>query len=118
MIQGGAYQVSDLLIIATAFLAVLTIVCGYYAVKFGLVILKLEDVIENSIDALEESGSVLTKISEKPVFFDSVEIRQCINEITKARNTVMNIAYTLASIDKNLNEEKVIEQYNRKEEDN
>jgi hypothetical protein len=84
----------------------------YFSVKFGLLILKLQDDIEESLDELDKSAIVFSKILEKPVFFDSMEVRSCINEIRKTRNIVLNIAQRLTAITSqsfNDNEERDIE---------
>ena len=107
----------ELFVCLSAFFFILSLIGVYYAVKFGLVILKLEDAIELSIDLLEERRQVLTEISEKPVFFDSVEVRQCITEINKSINAVSDISNLLVSMGKNLNEENTIEQYSKKGEE-
>ena len=103
-------------LILTITFFILFLISTYYAVKFGLVILKLEDIIEESMDMLDDSYSSLSKIAEKPVFFDSVEVRQCISEINNSRFAILRIANALASIDNNLNEEHTIEQHNKGEE--
>ena len=78
----------------------------YYMVKFGLLILKLQDDIEYALDVLDESFNTFNTILEKPVFFDSVEVRQCINEIKKTRASVINIASTLSNFGKSKVESK------------
>ena len=52
-------------------------------------------------------------ILEKPVFFDSVEIRQVIKDIRDSRDSILHIANILASIDKDTieNVEDHIEQH-------
>lgn len=69
----------------------------YYVYKFSLLLLQIEDIIEESLDDLDESFKNLNKILEKPIFFDSLEVRQCIDEIKRSRSVVIKIADKLTS---------------------
>lgn len=82
-------------------LLLISCVSSYYAVKFGLLLLRLEDDIEASLDDIDESFKALTEILKKPIFFDSIEVRQCILEIKKCRNVVIKIASRLTSFGDN-----------------
>ena len=81
-------------------LVVLTLLLGvsfYYNVKFGIIILRMEDTIEECLDALDERYQVFSKILEKPIFFDSPEIRQVIQEIRKGQEILLKIANSIAN---------------------
>jgi hypothetical protein len=71
----------------------------YFNYKFGLILINLEDGIEESLDILDEKYSSISKILERPVFFDSVEVRQVIRDIKGARESVLHVANILGSID-------------------
>ena len=43
----------------------------YFVVRFGLVILKIEDAIEESLDVLDERYRSISEILEIPLFFES-----------------------------------------------
>ena len=53
------------------------------------------DGIENALDILDEKYTSMSKILEKPVFFDSVEIRQVIRDIKDSRESVLYVANIL-----------------------
>lgn len=72
-------------------------VATYYAVRFGMLLLRLEDDIEDSLDELDVSFKNLTDILQKPIFFDSTEVRQCIDEIRNTRRVVVRVADRLTS---------------------
>ena len=57
----------------------------------------METAIEDSLDILDERYKTISEISQKPVFFDSVEIRQVIAEIKTAQNAVLKVAQILTS---------------------
>ena len=104
------------LIVLSIVLLLITCFSAYYAVKFGLVILRLEDVIEESIDRLDDSQKKLSLILEKPIFFDSIEVRQCIDEIKNSRLLMLEIANNLTSINnKEYEEDKIVESNSSKE---
>ena len=94
-------SLTQILIFVIVLLCFLLLTCAYYLIKFGLLLLKLEDVIEESIDDLERREQVMSEILNKEIFFDSIEVRTCISEIKKSRTTINNIALRLTSIGNN-----------------
>ena len=91
----------------------LSLTTSYYTYKFAMLILDLQDDIEDSLDELDENFKNLNTILAKPIFFDSIEVRQCISEIKKSRSTVIKIAERLTSFGANNN--KIKELTNRDE---
>jgi len=71
----------------------------FFAVKFALIILKIEDAIEESLDVLDERYRSISKILEIPLFYDSPQIKQVISDIKATRETLLLIANRFASID-------------------
>lgn len=70
----------------------------YFAFKaytFAKVILKIQDAIEESLEVLDERYKNIAEILQKPVFFDSLEVRQVIEEIGITRDTILFIANNL-----------------------
>ena len=78
----------------------------YYNVKFGLMILKIQDNIEESLDMLDERYASISKILEVPLFYDSQEVRSVLKDVEIARDNMLKIAGLLASIDEEAIEEK------------
>jgi len=89
---------------AIAFLLIALSISLYYVVKFSLLILKVEDAIEESLDIIDERYRSISKILEIPIFHDSPQIRQVISDIKITRDTLLLIANKFASID-----DKVVE---------
>jgi hypothetical protein len=85
------------LIIICLFLLILVCVSFYFNLKLGKLILDLQDSIERSLDLLDEKYISMSKVLEKPVFFDSLEVRQVVSDIKDCRDTVLLIANTLTS---------------------
>jgi len=73
-------------------LLLLCVVVSYYTAKFALLILETEKKLTESLDAIDEEYMEISKILEKPVFFDSQEIRQVISSIENVRSTFLNIS--------------------------
>jgi len=83
-----------------------------YTYKFAMKIIKTEDEINIAIDTLEESYKKITNILDKPVFFDSIEVRQVINDIYECQKAIYDIAVSIGNL-----EEEEIEIDGRKEKD-
>lgn len=86
-----------LLSIMSVMLTVLLGISVYFNVKFGIIILRMQDTIEDCLDALDERFQVFSRILEKPVFFDSPEIRQVIQEIRTSQEILLKIANSIAN---------------------
>lgn len=95
-----------LLEISLAIVTALLTISVYYNIKFGIVILGMQDSIEECLDALDERYLVFAKILEKPVFFDSPEIRQVIQEIRTSQDLLLKIANAITNPWENNSNEK------------
>jgi hypothetical protein len=71
----------------------------YYLIKFALIILKIEDAVEETLDILDERYRSISKILEIPLFYDSPQIRQVIQDVKSTRDSLLLIANRFASID-------------------
>ena len=71
----------------------------YFNVKHGLIIIRMQDQIEDSLDILDRKYASISDILETPVFFDSLEVRQVINDISSAREAILSIARSLSAIE-------------------
>jgi hypothetical protein len=86
-----------LLVIALAFSI-------YFNVKHGLIILKMVDSIENTLDIMDERYLSMSQILEIPLFYDSPQIRQVLNDIEKCRNSILTSAHLLSDINVEIEE--------------
>lgn len=68
---------------------------AYYCVKFALIVLKIQDALTESLDILDQKYHNLSKILEIPIFYDSSEVRNAINEVEDAKNVMLYIANRL-----------------------
>lgn len=73
-------------------LVLFSILSIYFAIKFAMLILKTEEKLTNILDAIDEEYMEISKVLEKPVFFDSQEVKQVMVSIDNVRNTFLNIS--------------------------
>ena len=71
----------------------------YYVYKFAMKIIDTEDKINKSIDILEEKYKNMSSILDRPVFFDSVEVRQVVNDIYECQSAIYKIAISIGNIE-------------------
>jgi len=71
------------------------IVASYYAIKFGMVLIRIEDTLEKSLDVLDERYASMGEILEIPLYSDSPEIRQIRADIQTSQESILEIANTL-----------------------
>ena len=48
--------------------------------KFGIVIIRIQDAIEESLDVIDDRYASVSKVLETPLFYDSPEIRKVYKE--------------------------------------
>jgi len=78
-------------------------IATYYAIHFGLTILRIQDALEESLDVIDEKYSSISEICERPLFFDSPEVRQVLEDIKLTRASLHQVAY---AISKNFEEDE------------
>ena len=82
-------------VVLCCLLFLLCLFLGWKLYVFSILLIDLEDAIEESLDILDERYKNINKILQKPVFFDSVEVRQVIEEIRLSHNAILRIANLL-----------------------
>jgi len=64
----------------------------FYLVRFGLIILQIQDAIEESLDVMDEKYKSMSSILERPLYYDSPEVRQVVQDIRDTRASILYIA--------------------------
>jgi hypothetical protein len=77
-------------------LSVFLIFSVYKNVVIGMAVLRMEDAIEDCLDVIDEKYSKMTEILQRPLFFDSVEVKTVVNDIKAVRSSLHDVAVTLA----------------------
>ncbi len=81
--------------IILCFISLLLAVSMYYCFKFAMTILRVQDVLEESLDTLDERYASITEILNRPLFFDSPEVRTVLEDIKVTRQAIHTIARAL-----------------------
>lgn len=89
----------NVLIVTIIILCLFLAISLYYVAKFSLIILRMEDSIEESLDIIDERYKSISSVLEIPIFYDSPQIRQVVNDIKVTRDTLLLIANKFASIE-------------------
>ena len=95
-----------------ALCCVLFLLCLFLVWKlysFSIILLDVEDAIEESLDILDERYKNINKILQKPVFFDSIEVRQVIEEIRISHTALLTIANKLTKNIRRESEQRIEE---------
>jgi hypothetical protein len=82
-------------IYAVVCLSLLLILAIFYCVKFGVIILRVQDTLEETLDVIDEKYAAITEICERPLFYDSPEVKRVLEDIKSVRNALHGIAYAL-----------------------
>jgi nitrate reductase NapAB chaperone NapD len=82
-----------------AALVVLLAISIYLNIKMGKIVLKVQDSIEDSLDILDERYASISKVLEIPLFYDSAEIRSVLDDVKDTRESILDIARSLTTID-------------------
>tara|TARA_B100000287_G_scaffold430833_1_gene486862 strand:+ start:265 stop:579 length:315 start_codon:yes stop_codon:yes gene_type:complete len=78
---------------------ILLFVMARYVYKFATIILNIQSAIEESLDILDERYKSISVILQKPVFFDSIEIRQVVSDIYECQKSIYKIAEKLTGFE-------------------
>ena len=74
-----------------------TLVFAYFSVKFGRIILSVQDSLEEALDVIDEKHTNIAEICKRPLFYDSKEVRDVLNDIKATRLALHSVAYALSS---------------------
>jgi hypothetical protein len=85
-----------------AMLLGLLIYSAYLNYKLGLTILRYEDALEDSLDIIDKKYNSISNVLEKPIFFDSLEVRQVISDIKDTRDSLIVVANRLTEDSKEI----------------
>ena len=78
-------------------LAAWALIASYYAIKFGIILIEIEDVLEDALDTLDGRYASMGEILEIPLYSDSPEIRRIRDDIQKSQESILKIANALVN---------------------
>jgi hypothetical protein len=86
---------------------VILLISLYYNYKFAKILIKMEDSISDSLDKLDERYTSISKVLEIPLFYDSPQIRQVINDVQACRDSILLVANNVAQIEESDGKEEI-----------
>ena len=81
----------------------------FYCLKFAILILKIQDSIEISLDKLDKRYASMDKILQRPLFYDSQEIKSVLVDIDSSREAVLEVANVISENFSGFQEKKIDE---------
>ena len=87
------------MIFVLIFVSLILLISIYYNYKFAKIILRTEDSLEKSLEILDNRYDSISKILEIPLFYDSAEIRRVVDDIRISRDSLLDVANEIASVD-------------------
>tara|TARA_R110000824_G_scaffold60853_5_gene162364 strand:+ start:28401 stop:28685 length:285 start_codon:yes stop_codon:yes gene_type:complete len=75
----------------------------YKNITFGMTILRMEDSIEDCLDIIDEKYELMSEVLQRPLFFDSQEVKSVVRDIKAVRGSLHSVALTLT---KNIEKQK------------
>ena len=83
---------TTILLILLSIASVLTLLFGFYAIKFGIILLRVQDQIEESLDILDNQYQNINEILQMPVYSDNIEVRARVRNFKSARDSIVLVA--------------------------
>ena len=84
------------MIYALSAVSILLAISLYFNWKFAMTLLKIEDVLEDCLDTINEKYSKMSEILSRPLFYDSPEVRRVVEDVRETRNSLHRIALSLS----------------------
>ena len=82
----------------------------YFNVKHGIMLIRVQESLEKSLDILDAQYKSISGVLEIPIFFDSVEVRQVVSDMKRCQNAVLKVANTLTSdLDSELEKQELLD---------
>lgn len=78
----------------------------YFNIKHGILIIKMTESIEKTLDILDQKYNSISKILEIPVFYDSPQLKIVVEDIKSCRDSLLKSASILANVDEEKYEEE------------
>lgn len=85
------------MLITIIILSIMLIISLFYLIKFAIIVIKVQDAIERSLEELDDSYKNVSSLMKTSVVYDSSEVRLLLNEIEKTINVILKIANILTT---------------------
>ncbi len=79
------------------FLCTVIVLLLYYLYKFALTIIEMQDVLNESLDLIDNKYRNISKVLDTPIFYDSSEVKRILKELEDVKVLILYIANKLAN---------------------
>tara|TARA_B000000557_G_scaffold98402_1_gene79640 strand:- start:93 stop:308 length:216 start_codon:yes stop_codon:yes gene_type:complete len=62
-----------------------------------MTILRVQESVENSLDKIDLQYSAITEVLNRPLFYDSPEIKSVMEGVSNTRNAILEVANVLSN---------------------
>ena len=84
-------------IILCCLLFILLCISIYFLIRFIRILFNIEENMQQSVDILEESHNVINEILQRPLFFDSPEVRSVLERIKASQEAILIATQNITS---------------------
>lgn len=78
-------------------LGVYGLISTFYCIRFALLLLKVEDALQESIETIDDRHDNILNILKIPLFYDSPEVKQVLRDIETTRESLDHVAVQLSN---------------------
>jgi len=89
------YVLATLLAVETVALSF----AAYHAVKFGLMVIRVQDSVEECLEVLDKRYDSIAKVLQIPLFYDSPEIKRVHEDIKASRDAILYVANVISKVE-------------------
>ncbi len=82
----------NFLLVFAVLSSALALLFGFYAIRFGIILLRVQDQLEESLDILDSQYQNVSDILKMPVYSDNNEVRSVVNSIKSAQDSIVLVA--------------------------
>ena len=72
-----------------------TAVSVFFLIRFGKTILSYQDTLQEALEVIDEKYENIDSICKRPLFYDSREVREVLEDIKSTRDSLHQVAYAL-----------------------
>jgi hypothetical protein len=90
-----------MLIIFSILCTVLFIICAALTIvllRFARITFDIEDKLNDAVVTLDREVEIVSSILQRPLFYDSTEVKQVVDSIRNVRSTIISIAGNLEMV--------------------
>ena len=88
-------MVDAIILVSLSITSILSIFFGFYAIKFGIILLRVQDQIEESLDTLDIQYQIMTQVLEIPLANNTPQIKEFVHCMNNSRDTVLLVSNIL-----------------------